>query len=456
MAEHAGRPDLAIIIPALNERENLELLLPALRETLEGLGVRWEIVVVDGGSTDGTPEAARRRGAQVVGQQERGYGGALLAGFAATTAPYVVHMDADLSHRPAFLEEFWTQRAQAEVLIASRYVAGGQADMGRFRRALSRTLNTVYRRALSLRIRDLSSGYRMYRREAVAGLTLSARDFDILEEILIRAHANGWQVREVPFHFMSRGSGRSHVRLVKFGWAFARTLLSMWRLRNSVASADYDDRAFDSPIPLQQYWQRTRHRIILDFLRASPGAAGSRVLDVGCGSSRTIQELPEAVGLDLLLPKLRYLRSRHGRLVQGSILALPFQDTALDTVICSEVIEHIPDAPEVLGELTRVLRPGGTLIVGTPDYGRPLWWVLEWIYGKILPGAYAREHVTHFTRHSLVERLRRSGYVIEGCRYVGFCEMIFRAHKAAQSPMPGRDQEPDAPACTTTSPTEFR
>jgi dolichol-phosphate mannosyltransferase len=433
MGEHAERPDLAVIIPALNERENLELLLPALRETLEGLDAGWEILVVDGGSTDGTAEVSRRRGARVVRQQERGYGGALLAGFAATTAPYIVHMDADLSHRPVFLEEFWKQRGQAEVFIASRYVAGGQADMGRFRRTLSRVLNTIYRRVLALNIQDLSSGYRMYRRDALSGLALSARDFDILEEILIRAYANGWQVREVPFHFMSRGSGRSHARLFKFGWAFTKTLLRMWQLRNSVASADYDDRAFDSRIPLQRYWQQARHRIILEFLRASAPAAGSRVLDVGCGSSRIIQDLPEAVGLDVLLPKLRFLRPRHGPLVQGSVFSLPFRDETFDTVICSEVIEHIPDVPEVLGEMTRVLRSVGTLIVGTPDYGRPLWWMLEWIYGKILPGAYAREHITHFTRAGLSRRLGAIGYTIQDVKYVGFCEMIFRARKPGAS-----------------------
>jgi SAM-dependent methyltransferase len=351
-------------------------------------------------------------------------------------------MDADLSHRPVFFEEFWKQRTQGDVLIASRYVPGGRADMGRFRRALSRILNTVYRRVLSLDIRDLSSGYRMYRREALAGFTLSARDFDILEEILIRAYANGWQVREVPFHFMSRGSGQSHARLFRFGWAFARTLLRMWQLRNSVASADYDDRAFDSRIPPQRYWQRARHRTILEFLRVAPPAPGLPVLDVGCGSSRIIQDLPQAIGLDLLLSKLRYLRTRHRRLLQGSIFALPFRDSTFDAVICSEVIEHIPDTPEVMGEMTRVLRQGGTLIVGTPDYGRYLWWIIEWIYGKLLPGAYAQEHITHYTRDSLAARLGHHGYTIESVRYVGFCEMIFRARKAA--PLAAADLVPDS------------
>jgi dolichol-phosphate mannosyltransferase len=148
-------PDLAIVIPAWNERENLELLLPALRETLDGLRASWEIIVVDGGSSDGTAEAAVRRGARVVQQEALGYGGALLAGFAATSAPWVITMDADCSHRPIFIEELWRRRNEAEVLIASRYVAGGRADMGAFRRLLSHVLNRTYARALSLDIREV-------------------------------------------------------------------------------------------------------------------------------------------------------------------------------------------------------------------------------------------------------------------------------------------------------------
>ncbi len=423
------RPELAVVIPTLNERENLELLLPALRETLLGLGVPHEIVVADGGSRDGTREAAERRGVRVVLQQERGYGGALLAGFASTTAPYIVTMDADLSHRPVFLEEFWKHREEGEVLIASRYVPGGRADMGWFRRVLSRILNRTYSRALSLPMRDLSSGFRMYRRDVLTGLTLIARDFDALEEILVRVYAEGWRIREVPFHYMARGSGKSHAQLFRFGWVLLKTLIRMWRLRNSVESADYDHRAFDSIVPLQRYWQRMRHRIILEFLKTSRTSGRNRVLDIGCGSSRIIQDLPEAIGLDILLPKLRFLRDRHSRLIQGSLLALPFRDGSFDSVICSEVIEHLPDCPQVLAEMTRVLRPEGTLILGTPDYGRWLWWVLEWIYWKILPRAYAHEHITHFTRHGLAERLQAIGYDVQECRYVGLCEMIFKARK---------------------------
>jgi dolichol-phosphate mannosyltransferase len=440
MTSDGTAPELAVIILAWNERENLELLLPALKETLEGLGTTWEIIVVDGGSRDGTAEAATSRGARVVLQRERGFGAALLEGFAATRARYIATMDADLSHRPVFLRDFWEQRHEAELLIASRYVPGGRSDTHWFRRLLSRILNTTYTRILSLPLHDISGNFRLYRRDVLAGLTIRARDFDALEEILIKVCAQAYRVRELPFHYQSRGSGQSHVRLLRFGWAYLTTLVRMWQLRNSVASADYDHRAFDSPIWLQRYWQRSRHRIALGYLRAARPGPGCSVLDIGCGSSRIIQDLPDAVGLDVLLPKLRFLRTRgHRQLAQGSAFALPFPDAAFDAVICSEVIEHVSDRPPLFEEMTRVLRPGGTLILGTPDYGRRLWWILEWLYGKILPGAYAHEHITHFSRASLAARLADFGYAVQELRYVGYCEMIFRATKgpAPQTPVQG-------------------
>ena len=260
-------------------------------------------------------------------------------------------------------------------------------------------------------------------------LTVTARDFDILQEILLRVHAQGWRIREVPFHYTARGAGRSHARIVAFGWAYLTTLLRMWRLRNSVAAADYDHRAFDSLIPLQRYWQRARHRITLGFVRAADPVApgpdpGHRVWvqpDHPRSARRHRAGYPVA---EVALPA-----RPPSAIGPGTVFALPFPAEQFDIVICSEVIEHIAATPQVFHELTRVLRPGGTLILGTPDYGRRLWWILEWVYGKVLPGAYAHEHITHYTRADLARRLTESGCTVEDLQYVGFCEMIFRARK---------------------------
>jgi len=221
------------VIPALNEQENLRLLLPLVGDAVKELHLLGEIIVVDGGSHDDSKIVAEQLGARVVNQQERGYGGALLAGFAAANAPYVVTMDADLSHQPMFLTDFWQQRSQAELLIASRYVAGGRAEMGLVRRLFSLALNRTYSRVLDLPLRDVSSGFRMYDRRVLDALDLKARDFDALEEILVRIYIAGGRIREVPFHYQVRNSGKSHAKLIRFGWAFSKTLFRMWRLRHS-------------------------------------------------------------------------------------------------------------------------------------------------------------------------------------------------------------------------------
>lgn len=223
--------ELAVVIPAWNERPNIEVLVPKLKEVFRLTGIAYEIIVADANSPDGTAAAAERLGARVVQQTERGYGGALLAGFAATSAARIVTMDADLSHPASFIESLWKDRDQADVLIASRYVPGGSAEMPRFRYLLSRILNTTFAVLLRMPIKDLSSGFRMYRRDALVDLNLEARDFDILEEVIIKLHLRGCTIRELPFRYAPRVEGESHARLWKFGQAYARTLVKMMRLR---------------------------------------------------------------------------------------------------------------------------------------------------------------------------------------------------------------------------------
>ncbi len=424
-AGEAAREELAIVLPACNQAPSLRRLLPAVAESTQALGITATVIVVDGGSTDDTADVARAHGARVVRQIRPGYGAALLEGFAAAgETPFVLTIDADWPRSLAVLPDLWAARDRGDLIVGSRYVVGDDERAPSMGRRLSRLMNRVYSRALSVPVRDLSSGYRLYHRRIVGSLKTTSADVAVLPEILVRLYAEGYQVTEVPFQFASSHEGQSYGEFGRFGWAYLKALVRLWQLRNSIASADYDHRAHDSVIWLQRYWQRERHRIILEF---SDG--GGRILDVGCGSSRILRDLPGAVGVDVLLRKLRFLRPVHPQVAQASVFALPFPDASFDTVICSEVIEHIPDEPIVLGELNRVLRPGGTLVVGTPDYGRVLWHIIEWIYGRVAPGGYADEHITHFDRPGLERRLDALNYDRLDCRYVGFCEMILKARK---------------------------
>lgn len=414
--------DLSIVIPAMNEAGNLHRLIPQTLRVIERLGCTAEIIVVVGRSSDQTAAVAEISGARAIAQTSRGYGAALAEGFAAAQAEWVLTMDADLSHPPIFIGTLWAARETADLLIASRYVRGGRAVMPRGRYFLSRILNSSFRLLLALPIRDMSSGFRLYRRAVVDGVVIRGRNFDALQELLLHAYADGWRVREVPFAYQPRGSGRSKASLMRFATSYLQTLGGMWKARNSIECADYDERAFDSRIPLQRWWQRWRHRIILSMAQ---NYVGTQILDVGCGSSRILSDLPGAIGLDIRHHKLRYMR-RFGTnpLVTGSIFTLPFRDAQFDCVICSEVIEHIPTEPSPIAELLRVLQPEGTLILGTPDYGTRAWRWFERAYGFFAPHGYADEHITHFTRESMVGELEREGLVCTDLRYVFGAEMI--------------------------------
>lgn len=421
--------DLSVILPVMNEGENLRVLLPRMRTLLERERLAYEIIVVDGGSTDGTPAIAEGLGARSVRERRRGYAGALETGFAEARGDYMLTLDADMSHEPAFVAKMWRARTRADIVIASRYTRGGAAYTGLGRSLLSRLLNLAMRRALSLPVLDMSSGFRLYRRSAIDGLNLTSRNFEVLEEILVKAYAAGFSVYEVPFTYFPRDAGRSHARLVRFGVDLTYTAIALWPMRNSFGAADYDERAFYSLIPLQRYWQRRRHRILTFWARGA-----SRILDLGCGSSIIIQSLNNAIGMELSIAKARFLNRRGVPIVRGSIFALPFRDASCDCLISSQVIEHVPQASALFTEMWRVLEPGGTLLIGTPDYATRTWRTIEPIYGMLKPGAYRDDHITHYTRASLSEILTRQGFVHEETTYIFGAELIMRWRKPAAAP----------------------
>jgi len=151
---------------------------------------------------------------------------------------------------------------------------------------------------------------------------------------------------------------------------------------------------------------------------------GERILDVGCGSSRILRDLENCVGFDIVRRKLRYMRRYDKPVVEGTAFALPFSDAAFDSVVCSEVIEHIPEGPEPFLEMRRVLKPGGLLVLGTPDYGRRLWRIIERVYERTVPGGYAAEHTTHYTQQSLTELVQGLGFRVESVSYIFGCELV--------------------------------
>jgi SAM-dependent methyltransferase len=416
--------DLSLIIYLGRESRNSNEHLHTLNRELETLGIVYEILFVNYGMGE-IQDMFEERNISTIKTSSTEYGTLLREAILQSTGEYIITMELEGSTPLSCLGNLWKARGTGEIVIGSRYMYGGTARMPVFRLVTSRLSNILFSRGLDLQIRDMSSAFRLYRRQVIKNIATNCLDFDILQEILVKALMMGYQIAEIPLQYQSddlalRQAGR-------FAWTYVKTFAWLWKLRNSIASADYDARAYNALMPPQRYWQRQRYKIITGLIDQN---GKQKCLDVGCGSSRIIGTLPEgSLALDILIRKLRYARKFGRPVVQGSIFDLPVPDESFPCVLCSQVIEHVPRA-NVLEELHRALEPGGLLILGTPDYANWQWIIIEWLYKALLPQAYADEHITHYTRQELIQGfVSKRSYTLEAEKYILKGELILALRK---------------------------
>jgi len=217
-------PEIAVILPTLNERENLGSMVDRLGEALGGLD--WEAIVVDDDSTDGTADEARAlaqanprvRVLQRIGR--RGLASAVIEGACATPAPVIAVMDADHQHDPALIPQMLEMLEGADLVVASRFADGASADgLSSARREKgSRLANRLARILTGVELSDPMSGYFLIETARVRALAprLSGIGFKILLDIL-SVSPERLRVAEVPMRFGERRSGTSKLdRAVAF------------------------------------------------------------------------------------------------------------------------------------------------------------------------------------------------------------------------------------------------
>jgi len=208
-----------VILPTFDEAENIAPLVGAIRERLPE---SHRILIVDDNSPDGTGEIADRLAAEAddvsVLHRERkdGLGPAYLAGFElalAGGAELVVGMDADFSHDPAHLPALIGAAENADLVLGSRYVeGGGVTDWGPVRRLISRGGSVYARLMLGVGVRDLTGGFKVFRRQVLESIDLgsiTARGYAFQVETTYRAIRRGFRVVEVPIVFRDRLEGTS-------------------------------------------------------------------------------------------------------------------------------------------------------------------------------------------------------------------------------------------------------
>jgi dolichol-phosphate mannosyltransferase len=219
--------DVWLILPTFDEAENIAAIVGAARTVLgEAAPGSHRILVVDDGSPDGTGEiadglAADHDDVEVLHRTVReGLGPAYLAGFAlalAGGAQFVLEMDADFSHDPADLARLLAAAQDADLVLGSRYVKGGAVtDWGRVRRLVSRGGSLYARKVLGLSVRDLTGGFKCFRREVLEAIdlpTVRSRGYAFQVELTHRAVHAGFRVVELPIVFRDRQLGRSKMSM---------------------------------------------------------------------------------------------------------------------------------------------------------------------------------------------------------------------------------------------------
>jgi glycosyltransferase involved in cell wall biosynthesis len=219
-------PLVSVVIPCLNEAENIERCVTAAMEAIGRMGVQGEVVVADNNSEDDSARLAEQAGARVVVERRRGYGSAYLAGFAASRGRYIVMADADLTYDFDEIPRFVAALDEgAEMVIGDRMdniQPGAMPWLHRYvgNPILTGLLNLFFRTGIS----DAHCGMRAVRRDVLPRLDLRTTGMEFASEMVIRAAKENLRIAEFPIEYHPRG-GESKLSSFRDGWRHLRFLL---------------------------------------------------------------------------------------------------------------------------------------------------------------------------------------------------------------------------------------
>jgi glycosyltransferase involved in cell wall biosynthesis len=219
-------PLVSVVIPCLNEAENIEECVRSALEAMEQAGIPGEVVVADNDSEDGSAELAAAAGARVVHEPRRGYGSAYLAGFAAARGEYIVMGDADLTYDFNEIPHFVAELDKGAQLVMGDRMdnihPGAMPWLHRYvgNPILTGILNFFFRTGVS----DAHCGMRGFRRDILPTLDLRTTGMEFASEMVIRASKEKLVITEFPIEYHPRG-GESKLSSFRDGWRHLRFLL---------------------------------------------------------------------------------------------------------------------------------------------------------------------------------------------------------------------------------------
>ena len=215
---------ISVVMLAYKEAENLKRLLPRVRDVLDQIGEKYEVIIVDSAEPlDNTKEICVENYARYIPQEEPYYAGAFRTGIKYARGRKMVVLDADGSHDPSSIKDINRAFNQGyDVVIGSRYTKGGITNDALSSYIMSFLLNTTMRICLGIKAKDISTSYRMYDTAQIKKVKLIRNNYDVLQEVLLRMKINKrkkhekLRIGEVPIVFEKRVYGKSKRQLGKF------------------------------------------------------------------------------------------------------------------------------------------------------------------------------------------------------------------------------------------------
>lgn len=228
---------VSIVVPTRNEAENIPALIKNVSETLSKLNVLYEIIIVDDKSSDNTGKIASELNEKYgnirvfVRENNHGYALSYLHGLKEAKNDIVISMDADGSHPSDLLPLFIKEIEGCDVVIASRWIRGGSTESSPKRIFLSRFTSLFFTVFFGLKVKDITSGYRAYKRDVVDEINqmpLKSHGFEVLTEILVKLNKNH-DFKEIPLEYMKRDKGESKMRTLNLLKRYIVLILSLIR-----------------------------------------------------------------------------------------------------------------------------------------------------------------------------------------------------------------------------------
>lgn len=413
---NASSPSLSIVIPVFNERRTIRKLIRVVQST----PYEKEIILVDDCSTDGTRQILKEYEKDpsiklILLGTNRGKGHAVRVGIAAATKDVVLIQDADLEYDPedygALLRPLILGRA--DVVYGSRFLHGERRVLY-FRHSIGNRILTLLSNIFTdLNLTDVETCYKVFKRQIIQNIELTSDRFGFEPEVTAKVAKLGCAVYEVPIRYY----GRSYAEGKKITWrdgvaAIFHIIRFSLSRGNFVKDLSAIREVMVSPPPdpnvgvetLEAFEEAKRYNRWI-YERVANHISG-RVLEVGSGIGNIVGELVAAkdvtsiVATDICSDSLATLRDRFGWDTRVSTELWNAEDPPtesllaekFDTIISSNVIEHICDHERALKNIRKLLKPGGKLIILVPAH----------------PALYSGldEDLGHFRRYSQAELLR--------------------------------------------------